>query len=475
MGSPTRRDKHRNEESRNVVMIMKTKLLKSQPGKSTAISPLRKMSPQITGMDVEAGIGSKERIPAWARLPEINTWRAFEENISQPQIMEFVEQWEAHGFRFSCLTIDEGWTPREAAFGDWVPDERRFPNLRSLVDWLHRKDIRVRLWVAPVCVNEGARLARSPLAKHFLVGQDGRKIRQLGRDALLLDVRQPTVQEFVVDLFERLTRDYDVDAYKVDFCLTKDATRPSGYPNDNFSDHDRVQFHRDLFGAVHRGCGKVKEGVRIETYPLEHCAEYIHDVMYTDLVGPGRNQKSHETINGKLLNWERAHGWVAWPEMVWGLGSDTPMGNPDWERTYLEWLATDINYERKLELSFPPFDYGNCAQIRALSNLYACGGAKYKVAHAGQITFDLERLIEQGIELTPSHHFLAAPNTETEIHFVVPPCCGMPSQWEVINLLHSERVRWQVRDENWEDGKRWHCLRFPSRAGAVYEIRPCFK
>lgn len=415
--------------------------------------------------------GSRRVVPAWARLTEINTWRAFEENISAGAIKEFVEQWEAHGYRFGCLTIDEGWTRRDAAFGDWIPDSSRFPDLRGLVDWLHAKGIHVRLWVAPMLVNEGSQLASSPLRKHFLVSGDGKQVRQLGRNALVLDARVAAVQEHVRATMERLTRDYDVDAYKVDFCLTRETDRPSGYPNDDLSDDERFKIHRAFFAAVRQGCDGVKDGVRIESYPLEHCAEFIDDVLFTDLIGPGRSQEGHEQINAKLLRWERAHGWVAWPEMVWGLGSDKPMGNPEWERTYLEWLASDINFERKIELSFPPFEYKNHAQIRALTNLYASGGATYKVAHAGHLTFDLAKLAGHGIELSEANHFLVAPHSACEVHFVVPPSCGMPSRWEVINLLRPERVRCIIRDENWEDGRRWHCLRFEVRAGDVYEIR----
>jgi hypothetical protein len=404
-------------------------------------------------------------------MPEINTWRAFEENISQAGIMEWVGQWEAHGFRFGCVTIDEGWTRRDAAFGDWVPDKERFPDLRGLVDWLHAKGYRVRLWVAPMCVNEGASVAQSSLNQHFLAGKGDAKIRQLGRNALLLDARVPAVQKHVAATMERLTRDYDVDAYKVDFCFTKaDCGQPSGYPNDNVNENDREQMQRDLFAAIRRGCDAVKRGVRLESYPLAHCSEIIDDVISGDLIGTSRSQESHAELNARLFSLGQKHGWIAWPEMVWGLGSDKPVGNSDWERTYLEWLATDINYERKLELSFPPFDYANSAQIRALTNLYTSGGPMYKIIHAGNVAFDLEHLQKQGIELSPANRFLAAPSVETDVHFVVPPSCGMPSHWEVTNLLRPERVRCMIRDENWGDGKRWHCVRFTGRGGDVYEI-----
>jgi hypothetical protein len=194
-------------------------------------------------------------------------------------------------------------------------------------------------------------------------------------------------------------------------------------------------------------------------------------VISGDLIGSTRSQQSHEELDTRLLGLANRHGWATWPEMVWGLGSDTPVGNPDWARTYLEWMATDINYERKLELSFPPFDYPNAGQIRALMNLYASGGAAYKVLEAGRVAFDLEKLAKAGVRFTAANRFLVAPSEDTEVRFVVPPGCGIPSQWEVIDLTRPEEVRCVIRDENWEDGKAWHCVRFTAQAGEVYVVK----
>jgi hypothetical protein len=310
------------------------------------------------------------------------------------------------------------------------------------------------------------------LRRYYLTGKGDAFIRQVGRNALLLDPRVPEVQRHVAATFERLARDYDVDAFKLDFCFTEaDCGQPSGYAHDQFRPAARQPLQRALFQAARRGCDAAKPGVRIESYPLEHCAEWIDDVISGDLIGTERSQASHETLNANLRGLARKHGWIAWPEMVWGLGSETPVGNPNWERSYLEWIATDINYERKLEFSFPPFAYANCQQIRALTNLYAAGGARCKIVQAGHVAFDLEKLQRDGIGLTAETRFLAAPHAECEIRFVVPPSCGRPAGWEVVSLLGCERVHWLVRDENWGNGKSWHCVRFAGQAGAVYEIR----
>ena len=54
-------------------------------------------------------------------LPEINTWRLFHKSVTQQGVVEMVEAWEAHGYRFGTVCIDDGWTE----------DGRLIPPIRS--------------------------------------------------------------------------------------------------------------------------------------------------------------------------------------------------------------------------------------------------------------------------------------------------------------------------------------------------------
>ncbi|MEI6421537.1 MAG: hypothetical protein WCP55_04910, partial [Lentisphaerota bacterium] len=65
-------------------------------------------------------------------LPEINTWRLFNKNIDQRKIVWMVEAWEGAGYRFGSVCIDDGWTER-GLLGDWIPDEKRFPDFKGLL------------------------------------------------------------------------------------------------------------------------------------------------------------------------------------------------------------------------------------------------------------------------------------------------------------------------------------------------------
>ena len=54
-----------------------------------------------------------------------------------------VEAWEAHGYRFGCVCIDDGWTV-DGKLGDWEPNPQRFPDLLALEG--DAADIRCTAW-----------------------------------------------------------------------------------------------------------------------------------------------------------------------------------------------------------------------------------------------------------------------------------------------------------------------------------------
>ena len=63
---------------------------------------------------------------------------------------ETLERWtgiiDKYDLPFKIITIDGFWS-RE--IGDWHPDEKRFPDMRKLVDSLHRRGFKVLFWYCP--------------------------------------------------------------------------------------------------------------------------------------------------------------------------------------------------------------------------------------------------------------------------------------------------------------------------------------
>lgn len=108
----------------------------------------------------------------WA-LPEYCTWveqkrfaeaqgRKPGEVISEAFVDEFMRRIDQLGLPPGKLTLDDGWTPGNSGFGDWLPDESRFPSMEKLAGNMARAGYVPGLWFAPVWVHEQCRTA----AKH---------------------------------------------------------------------------------------------------------------------------------------------------------------------------------------------------------------------------------------------------------------------------------------------------------------------
>ena len=401
--------------------------------------------------------------------PEINTWRLYGQGLTQNRIMDMVEEWESNGFIFNRITVDDGWY-NQLVKGDWEADPRRFPDFCGLVDWLHNKGYAVRLWIAPLLVHKGTDAWSRLGEKHILKKADGEPCIHSSRDDNWLNPLLPECREHIAQVLERLTSEYNFDAYKIDF-LPFRSIGDESYKAIALPDREKKKILPAFFSTIRSAVDKVKPEVRLLSYPLPDCQEYLDDVMAGDFIEKDRTLKFlaghcrniREYIGGKSI--------VGWPEMLWGIGSDCEAGNANWAVSYLEWMAATINYELKLEHSFQPFNYSNVSQIRCFNNLYANAQTQYKILYAGRTHFDLHQLAKNGIAFSSRNRFLVAPEETVDVRFETLLTKTSPLDWEIISLLDDECVRWIARDENWEDGEKWHCLLFTAKAGKVYEIR----
>lgn len=103
-------------------------------------------------------------------LPEYCTWveqKRFAasqgakpgEVISETFVDKFIARIDRLGLPPGKLILDDGWTPGNIGFGDWLPDESRFPCMEKLVSKIERAGHVPGLWFAPVWVHEQCQTA----------------------------------------------------------------------------------------------------------------------------------------------------------------------------------------------------------------------------------------------------------------------------------------------------------------------------
>jgi len=155
------------------------------------------------------------RVPEAAYDPLYSSWYAFWQDVHAPVIEK--EMALAYPLGMRTAILDDGWQKSESATfysktGDWQPVADRFPDMRAHVDAVHRTGMRYMLWFAvPYCGDETEAWKRFQ-GKFLRI--DG--TRSPGRVAIL-DPRFPDVREYLIALYERALRDWDLDGLKLDF------------------------------------------------------------------------------------------------------------------------------------------------------------------------------------------------------------------------------------------------------------------
>src|SRR5690606_37647197 len=85
------------------------------------------------------------------------------------------------------------------------------------VKWIHDKGYAARLWIAPSQCHVGTAICDKALPAAMLTDVDGSPSFFTGLGTFRLDPRHPIASEHICNTMQRLVRDYDFDAFKVDF------------------------------------------------------------------------------------------------------------------------------------------------------------------------------------------------------------------------------------------------------------------
>jgi alpha-galactosidase len=127
------------------------------------------------------------------------------------------------------FVMDDGWFAGRrtdgAGLGDWWPDPEKFPNgLRPLADAVHARGMQFGLWIEPEMVNPDSDLYRAhpDWILHF-----AERDRTLMRNQSILNMARLDVQDYLIEIFDRMLTDTPIDFVKWD--MNRNASEP-GWP-----------------------------------------------------------------------------------------------------------------------------------------------------------------------------------------------------------------------------------------------------
>lgn len=150
--------------------------------------------------------------PPAAFEPVCSSWYSFHQELFAAELEEECRLAAPYGMR--GVIVDDGWQTddvnRGYAFcGDWEISKRRFPDMRAHVARVHALGMKYMVWYSVPFVG-----VRSRNAERFR-GKFLARIDRLG--TYVLDPRFPEVREFLISIYEKALREWDIDGFKLDF------------------------------------------------------------------------------------------------------------------------------------------------------------------------------------------------------------------------------------------------------------------
>lgn len=149
-------------------------------------------------------------VPAETRLLVYSTWTAFHQDVAFDRVLKQARLAKRLGCE--AVILDDGWqtldsTRGYAHTGDWQPSG--IPDLAELVQRVHKLGLKFLLWYSMPDVGfESEAYAR--FRDQILYSNQRRR-------AAVLDPRFPEVRAYLIQLYERAVREWDVDGLKLDF------------------------------------------------------------------------------------------------------------------------------------------------------------------------------------------------------------------------------------------------------------------
>lgn len=138
------------------------------------------------------------------------SWSRYYENVTQEKMLLAADGLDKYARPSASLVqIDDGWQIGRPFAGEWEVNTKKFPDMAGLSRDIHSRGMKFGLWVAPLLIGENSPYYSS---LEHVIKQDVTLPKTHP-----FDIGDERFLSHLHDTFARLTRDYDVDYYKLDF------------------------------------------------------------------------------------------------------------------------------------------------------------------------------------------------------------------------------------------------------------------
>jgi alpha-glucosidase (family GH31 glycosyl hydrolase) len=288
-------------------------------------------------------------------------------------LVEDILMMEALDIPYGLYWVDRPWAKGPDGYDDFEWDQERFPNPEKMIQWLHKKDKKFLLWIAPWVMGDMAETAKkknydlyvnndgdrvlidftNPVARRWWQKNGPEKMMRMGVDAFKLDRSEEIVPEsrnqraYDGRTCRELRNDYPVEYLKATYQAAK-----------NVRDEDFVLMPRagytgsSKYGVFWGGdIGSPQEGLRCAIIALLRSSVIGYPIWGSDIGGYWQGE----------LDREVTARWLAFgafcPLMEVGPTEDKGLWELDEEPTYDPRLLATWRLYAKLHTQLMDYSY----------------------------------------------------------------------------------------------------------------------
>ncbi|KAJ8676163.1 hypothetical protein QAD02_011949 [Eretmocerus hayati] len=150
--------------------------------------------------------------------PIWSTWARYKSHVNEKVVLEFANEILMNGFSNSQIEIDDNW---ETCYGSAKFQQKKFPNVESMVSKLKEKGFRVTLWVHPFInlgCNDGEAYNYALSKNYFIMNEKGDVRMTWWRGdygAASIDFTNEEAVTWWIGRLKRL-QDFGIDSFKFD-------------------------------------------------------------------------------------------------------------------------------------------------------------------------------------------------------------------------------------------------------------------
>lgn len=168
----------------------------------------------------------KAYVPKDAYLPVNSAWYSFHQELDAQALIEECKRSVELGMK--TLIIDDGWQTSDnhrgyQFCGDWKLATEKIPDMKALVDEIHRLGMKVMLWYSVPYVGIHSKACERFRNMALIESEEG---------VFTVDIRYKEVRDYLVDTYVTAVREFCLDGLKLDFINLFDLKPTSPQVND---------------------------------------------------------------------------------------------------------------------------------------------------------------------------------------------------------------------------------------------------